>query len=144
MDHGKSVFHHSQNLTIFIEQWSLRSTKEFVGTCIAIGCLAFFHEAMKVVLHVVTQKQKACHKSSIVILTMNHVKYRKSTFRLRKFCWHLLQTMIYTLQTMSGFLIMLAVMSYNVYILMSAIVGFAFGYLMLGWITAPFGGDIQF
>ena len=46
---------------------------------------------------------------------------------------HLIQTVMYVLQFVWGYFIMLSVMTYNVWILISVMLGFGIGYFFFGW-----------
>jgi len=47
---------------------------------------------------------------------------------------HLFQTLLYIIQVFIGYLLMLGFMTYNTYICVSIMVGFAVGYLCFGWV----------
>ncbi|CAH8462268.1 unnamed protein product [Heterobilharzia americana] len=52
--------------------------------------------------------------------------------KLRSYCssYHLVQTMLHMLQTLMGYMLMLIVMTYNVYLLLAVIFGFTLGYFL--------------
>nr|CAH8825420.1 unnamed protein product [Trichobilharzia regenti] len=52
--------------------------------------------------------------------------------RLRSFCsgYHLVQTFLHMLHTFMGYMLMLIVMTYNVYLLLAVIFGFTLGYFL--------------
>nr|KAG5698344.1 hypothetical protein BaRGS_010930 [Batillaria attramentaria] len=46
---------------------------------------------------------------------------------------HLLQTALYVVQFLGGYILMLAVMSYNVWLLVGGVAGLGLGYFFFGW-----------
>jgi len=54
---------------------------------------------------------------------------------------HLIQTATYFVQVCLAYLVMLAAMTYNVWICIAAVLGFAIGYFMVGWRKQPGSGE---
>ncbi|PVD23719.1 hypothetical protein C0Q70_16992 [Pomacea canaliculata] len=47
---------------------------------------------------------------------------------------HLIQTLLYLVQFIGGYVLMLAVMTYNVWLLVGGVVGLGLGYFFFGWL----------
>lgn len=59
----------------------------------------------------------------------------RSTIRSRE---HILQTLLYCVQLVSGYLLMLIIMTYNIYVLLATIFGLCAGYFVCQW-RVPLG-----
>jgi len=56
-----------------------------------------------------------------------------SQFRTRKMCYHAVQSLVRMLHLLMGYILMLAIMTYNAWIAISVIIGSFLGYFFFGW-----------
>ncbi|KAK6188570.1 hypothetical protein SNE40_004718 [Patella caerulea] len=118
LDHEahQSFFHTTYGNIILFKGWRLYDAKATFLTCLALAVLAVLFQLLKFIRHRFGRKcmNLNCRR---YILNKNHI----------------IQTVLYTIQFGSGYLVMLAVMTYNIWIGIAAIAGLGLGYFLFGW-----------
>ncbi|ESP03337.1 hypothetical protein LOTGIDRAFT_171571 [Lottia gigantea] len=114
---GHQAFFHTAygNYMIFYG-WVLKDSKSTFLWCIFLAILAIAFQCLKFVRHKLGRKcaNLNCRR---YILNKNHI----------------VQTFLYVVQFATGYLVMLAVMSYNAWVCTAAIAGLGLGYFFFGW-----------
>ncbi|BFZ16732.1 hypothetical protein BsWGS_19771 [Bradybaena similaris] len=112
----KKMFHTGMGDVVLFPQWVLHGKKETYLTCLVLVVLGIAYQGIKFA------RQQYGHRCRNL-----HCK----RYILNK--GHLLQTLMYLIQFIGGYALMLSVMTYNVWILIAVLAGFGLGYLFFGW-----------
>ncbi|XP_041357518.1 LOW QUALITY PROTEIN: probable low affinity copper uptake protein 2 [Gigantopelta aegis] len=112
----KAYFHLKQDDIILFKDWQLSPGKVTFLSCLALVIVAVLYQALKTVRH--RLGRRCCNiQCKRYILNRNH----------------LIQTVLYLCQFIAGYFIMLAVMTYNVWVLIATLAGLSLGYFCFGW-----------
>lgn len=119
---------------LLFPSWVIKTPGEMVGSCIALIIVSILYEGLKVMREILKRKEatlrsmKAHHASP----SMPKVQV---TVPVKMLCswYHLVQTVLHMIQVAVGYILMLAVMCYNVWIFLAVIVGSGLGYFLFGW-----------
>ncbi|XP_052775292.1 high affinity copper uptake protein 1-like [Mya arenaria] len=115
-DHHLAYFTTKINATMLFEQWVLNSPGNVFLACLCTFILAIGYQGTKwfrQYLHV--------HW---------HYKGKIHTIQSKE---HLLQTVLYVTEFLVSYLLMLIVMTYNVWVFLVTIIGITLGYFLLAW-----------
>lgn len=107
------MFHLNSNLNLLFEPWEISSTKVLVGSCIAILFVSLLYEGLKIF------RAKLMH--------MGNRSAQPTRTNICSF-HHWSQTVIHVVQVVVGYLLMLVVMTYQVYLAVAVIIGAGLGY----------------
>lgn len=124
-------FHLSSGTPLLFEDWSLDSTGAIVGATIGIFIMTVLYEGLKslrerhmreALKKLAEREQNACCNSEdqrlyIRIPILSHV----------------LQTAMHITQVFLSYILMLAVMTYNVWLFFAVVLGSGTGYFVIGW-----------
>lgn len=130
-------FHLNYTATILVEQWETTGTWDLFGSCLAVFVLALLYEGLKVFREVmlrsalinVRYKTSNISKNKDTMLTETNGLDRMSFFT----CGHFLQTFLHILQTAISYCLMLIVMTFNLWLTLSIVIGAGAGYFVFGW-----------
>jgi len=111
-----------------------------VATCLGLAALAVLYEAMKVsqihlqqtVIRSIPRTTSAFSESSSLLSKVTPKNFRNYT-RCGSCSTWTLQMLHWSLHTTLGYILMMAVMTYNAYITIALVIGMCFGY----WIFGP-------
>ncbi|CAG5116249.1 unnamed protein product [Candidula unifasciata] len=112
----KKMFHTNLGDVLLFPQWVLNGKKETYLTCLLLVVLGIAYQGIKFARQQYGRRCRNLHCKRYIL--------NKG---------HLLQTLMYLLQFIGGYALMLAVMTYNIWILISVLAGFGLGYLFFGW-----------
>jgi len=114
-------FHFSYHTVLLFEQWTTHSWPALIGSCVVALLFAMLYELVKFGRKQLRNKSKdQTHEGCSAFC--NHM--------------HLIQTLLEVLQVFLGYVVMLLVMSFNVAICISIMLGVGLGYYLFGWYTA--------
>lgn len=145
LDHGghqshgsghSMYFHLSSNTLLFFEGWSLNSASTIAGATIALLVIAALYEGLKFLrerimrqtLEDVAERELEGHKTTCCKAEGSQKEY----IRLPLLS-HVLQTILHMIQIFVSYLLMLAVMTYNVWLFLGVLVGSGIGYFAMSW-----------
>jgi len=144
MNHGdmmmmQMTFYASAKVTILFDQWQTTGAGDLIGSCIGIFLLAILYEGLKyfrewlyrrhyVALNVSKITAPGMNGSEIN-QTITNVSWIKSILS----CSHFIQTMLHFLQLVISYLLMLIVMTFNVWVCIAVVLGCTVGYFLFGW-----------
>ena len=143
------TFEVTSKTTIFFKGWKTKNPGQMFAACIGFIILGILYEGLKV-----GRQLLATRRHSVIPTTQNgsashhgkssDVENREGrvvvSLGMRGHA-HLIQTVLHTLQVAVGYLLMLAVMTYNVWICLSVVFGAGVGYLLFGWEVSPVAVD---
>nr|XP_060613318.1 protein SLC31A2 [Anolis sagrei ordinatus] len=129
-------FYFSDKVVLLFDFWNVHTPAGMVLTVVIILLLAVLYEAIKVgklkliqcAMPVVPPSisQEALGEPEITSINTGTAQLTgTSKF---PFPWHVAQTLIHVVQVVLGYMVMLAVMSYNSWVFIGVIVGSAIGY----------------
>lgn len=112
----KATFHTDLGDILLFPSWILHGKKETYIACLLIVVLGVVYQGVKFARQ---QYGRKCHNLNCkrYILTRGH----------------LLQTLLYILQFVGGYVLMLSAMTYNIWLLVAVVIGFGLGYFFFGW-----------
>ncbi|GAV05901.1 hypothetical protein RvY_15960 [Ramazzottius varieornatus] len=150
MDMMPMYFHFDLPSHILFKTWSPQTTGEMVGAAIAVFCLAVTYEALKLgrqILHANEAKNKRRRTVSTESLPAapadiphGSVKHDLVSTLRAMFRWmHLLQTILHGIQFVIGYWLMLAAMTFSVWLFIGMVLGTMFGYFLFHWNPANDG-----
>ncbi|CAL1537998.1 unnamed protein product [Lymnaea stagnalis] len=112
----KSTFHTETGAALLFPHWILYGKKEIYIACLLLVVMGITYQGIKFARQ---QYGRKCRN-----LTCKRYILNKG---------HFLQTLMYILQFLGGYILMLAVMTYNIWILLAVLVGLGLGYFFFGW-----------
>ncbi|XP_042335371.1 probable low affinity copper uptake protein 2 [Sceloporus undulatus] len=129
-------FYFSDKVVLLFDFWNVHSPAGMVLSVVVIMLLAVLYEAIKVGKVKLIQRTMPIIPPSISQETLGEPErgsINMGTTHLTsipkiQLPWHVAQTFIHVVQVVLGYLVMLAVMSYNSWIFLGVIVGSAVGY----------------
>ncbi|CAB3384916.1 Hypothetical predicted protein [Cloeon dipterum] len=135
----QSTFWAGFQLGVFLfPGFRVTSLTGFVFTCVAVGSVAFLTEAVKVFL-LARARRKEHHvmpQRDIEQTPLVRIRNRRLTGGQQSLLRHSSDTAVYLTYTVSAYLQMLAVMSFNVWIFLSVVLGSSAGYAVFSYTSA--------
>jgi len=134
-----TVWHNSY---VLFKEWELKEVWQLALACVVIGIVAALYEGLKVLrehllIKLAPQTVQITSngygggadgsKDDIVSATGSNVSVRMCSGI------HFLQTFLHMIQVTVSYLLMLVVMTYNVWLCISVVLGAGLGYLLFGW-----------
>ncbi|KAM6431183.1 protein SLC31A2 [Liasis olivaceus] len=129
-------FFFSDNVILLFDFWDVHSVGGMVLSVFVIMILTVLYEGIKVGKVKLIQQAKTAVAPSISRENLGEPEGTSvnssvgpTTSSLKKrLSWHLAETLLHMIQVFLGYLVMLAVMSYNTWIFLGVIAGSAIGY----------------
>ncbi|XP_067164931.1 protein SLC31A2 isoform X2 [Apteryx mantelli] len=132
-------FFFSDEVVLLFDFWSVHSPTGMVLSVLVILLLSVLYETVKI------GKAKVLHRTMLSIPhslsqeslaeqdegTVDTSHGQHGTTQGRWFLYHVSQTLLHVIQVVVGYMVMLAVMSYNAWIFLGVIVGSALGYFVV-------------
>ncbi|KAH9523746.1 hypothetical protein Btru_040819 [Bulinus truncatus] len=112
----KSAFHTETGMPLLFSNWILHGKKETYLACLFLAVMGLVYQGVKFARQ---QYGRKCKN-----LTCKRYILNKG---------HFLQTIMYLLQFLGGYVLMLSVMTYNIWILAAVTLGLGLGYFFFGW-----------
>lgn len=133
-------FHTQLTDYVLFESWLVLQVGQMVGACIGTFILGALYEGFKtlrsaVTLHFVNQTRLG--ESSRILSNGDSFVARRQQMTCCEALFstsHLAQTACHFIQVTLGYLLMLIVMTFSVWLFIAAMLGIAFGYFIFGWI----------
>lgn len=119
------MFHLRSDLNLLFEPWDISSTKVLVGSCIAVLFISILYEGLKILRAKLTDRHKTMAKRTDGVQFSGS---RQSLWITMCSSHHLSQTVLHIVHVALGYLLMLVVMTYQVYLGISVIIGAGLGY----------------
>ncbi|XP_058826292.1 high affinity copper uptake protein 1-like [Topomyia yanbarensis] len=116
-------FHGGSCEVILFPAWATTETGQFVGAWFGFFLLALLYEGLKFYREILRAKQL---KAAVSGETRN-MRYHL-TSKL-----HLLQTVLHLIQVSVSYILMLIVMTFNLWLCLAVVSGAAIGYYFFGW-----------
>ncbi|XP_047133875.1 high affinity copper uptake protein 1 isoform X1 [Hydra vulgaris] len=118
------------DVTILFKGWKSKNSGEMAASCFALMVLAIMHEAVKCLRETLKNNEKpemyeVLQKEQMYLLWSPNI-LRKKIFNLL----HLTQTLLHMVQMTLSYMLMLAVMTYNAWLLIAILIGSAIGYFI--------------
>ena len=145
-------FEAGSRVTILFKQWNTNNEiGKMVIACIALMILGFLYEGLKVARRHFARRNRSIqpmiagnHRRSRiqeetgdVAKTENPPRVAEHSsvkfIRQQRISMHLVQTLLHVLQVCLGYVLMLTVMTFNVWICLAVVAGSGLGYLVFGW-----------
>uniref|UniRef100_A0A7N5P0M7 Copper transport protein n=1 Tax=Ailuropoda melanoleuca TaxID=9646 RepID=A0A7N5P0M7_AILME len=131
-------FFFSDKVVLLFDFWDVRSPGGMVLSVVVIMLLSVLYEGIKVYKVKLIQKRMPAVVSSLSQenlgepegASVNTFVGMETSSLNKRLSWHLAETLLHMVQVVLGYLVMLAVMSYNTWIFLGAIVGSATGYFV--------------
>lgn len=123
-----------EKVTLLFKQWKTTTVGELFGTCVFCFFMAMLYEGFKSWRLSLIKKKKS-------ILTGQRsggygaidADVKEPSAKRMHLAAHSIQTLLHMFQLTAGYLLMLAVMTYNVWIGVSIILGSGLGYFIFSW-----------
>ncbi|XP_053137845.1 probable low affinity copper uptake protein 2 isoform X2 [Hemicordylus capensis] len=128
----------SDKVVLLFDFWNVHSPGGMVLSVIVILLLAVLYEAIKVGKAKLVQRTMPTVAPSISQEALDEPERASVSNGLDRFVhppkkwflWHSVQTLIHIVQVVLGYLVMLAVMTYNTWIFLGVVAGSAIGYFL--------------
>nr|XP_056716777.1 protein SLC31A2 [Euleptes europaea] len=129
-------FFFSDKVVLLFDFWNVQSPAGMVLSVLVIMLLAVLYEAIKVGRAKLLQRTMPTMAPSLSQETLEEPERTSMNIGMEQlastpkkiFMWHSTQTLLHVVQVVLGYLVMLAVMSYNTWIFLGVIAGSAIGY----------------
>lgn len=141
MDHMMMMYFHTGfKETILFQQWAVDSEWAMIGSCIGIFLMAVLYEGLKYFREMLHRREYVAIDYSKVSIPSEGGSGGTTQTRTRVSCQksmsstsHFIQTALHLLQLALSYALMLIVMTYNVWLCLSVILGCTTGYFLFGW-----------
>lgn len=159
--HHHNHAHHSSNMylhttfgdTFFIKSFTTSSHLETFYVCLFMFFLAIIYNSLKSYQHHLNQKRPSFDEATCYPVAEkfsesdstdngNHHQF-KTWIKFLLSMQNVLDTFIHTLLVAIGYSLMLAIMSFNVWILVAVVSGEAIGYFIFGYTRRIQSGDVN-
>ena len=133
-------FYASDTVTLFLKQWSIDGNKTlFIVAIISLCVLCILYEGLKVARqYLLTNRTNNTLRgdgtSDAHLMEIPPPMWSMRDCRLGA---HVLQTFLHVVKVCMGYALMLAVMSFNVWLCVAVVGGMGLGYWLFGWATLP-------
>ncbi|KAL8596158.1 hypothetical protein ACOMHN_021198 [Nucella lapillus] len=123
MSHGgngqlhRATFHVEYGDTVLFPSWIIHSKKEAFLSALVLVVMGILYQGLK---YIRLREGRRCP----------NVQCRR--YILNK--GHIIQTLLYVVQFVGGYFLMLAVMTYNIWLVVGGVIGLGLGYFFFGWI----------
>ena len=127
------------HVTILFKQWTTRTTGELVASCFALFVMGVLYEGLKVIRQILAHRAEKTYADMYMNasegrgLTSESVVTIIPPRRRMKSLSHIVQTLLHMVQVLLGYLLMLAFMTYNVWVGVAVVVGSGVGFFLFGW-----------
>uniref|UniRef100_A0A914XKL0 Copper transport protein n=1 Tax=Plectus sambesii TaxID=2011161 RepID=A0A914XKL0_9BILA len=126
-------FHFSHSDVILFDFWHPQSVIAQLGSCVLIFFLAVAYEGLKWFRWHLQSRLFAANRSQPPTWTTTTPITTRNPFRLNTFSLpHLIQTVLFVMQIILSYGLMLVFMTYNVWLALSVILGAGVGYFIFG------------
>ncbi|XP_030817383.1 probable low affinity copper uptake protein 2 [Camarhynchus parvulus] len=127
------TFYFSDTVVLLFDFWNVHSPTGMVLSVLVILLLSVLYEAVKMGKAVLLRRALLALPRSLSheALTEPQEGEHSDPAQGRWFWFHVGQTLFHVLQVVLGYMMMLAVMSYNAWIFLAAIAGSTLGYFMV-------------
>ncbi|XP_014736562.1 PREDICTED: probable low affinity copper uptake protein 2 [Sturnus vulgaris] len=132
------TFYFSDTAVLLFDFWNVHSPTGMVLSVLVILLLSVLYEAVKMGKAVLLQRALLALPRSLSQEALTQPQEGdsgdsrdSSSAQGRWFWFHVAQTLFHVLQVVLGYMVMLAVMSYNAWIFLGAIAGSTLGYFMV-------------
>ncbi|XP_063710862.1 protein SLC31A2-like [Symsagittifera roscoffensis] len=137
------TFYASSDVTILWDKWETKETWQLALSCICWFLLAVIYEGVKALRNFVCQMNSMNSSTSVnssrPLMEMS-ADCKKSLVNPNKSAppkifssEHLMQTVLHLIQMSLGYLLMLVVMTFNVWLFVAVIFGYTVGFFLFGW-----------
>ncbi|KAK7101175.1 protein SLC31A2-like [Littorina saxatilis] len=113
----RTAFHLDYGDTVLFPSWVLYSKKEAFLSSLALVVMGVLYQGLK---YIRLREGRRCPNMQCKRYILNK--------------GHIIQTVLYIIQFIGGYFLMLAVMTYNVWLVVGGVVGLGLGYFFFGWI----------
>jgi len=129
----------STEVTILFEGWQTTGVGDLVGSCIGIFVFAILYEGLKYFREWLHRRQYvAINVNKVSTPGMNGTEINRTTTNIS---WaasilsssHFIQTFLHLIQLVISYLLMLIVMTFNVWCCIAVVLGCTVGYFLFGW-----------
>jgi len=132
------------NMTVVFKEWQISNETEFIASCVGVAGVAILYEILKacrqIWIDVSYQPTVDSTSNAIQLKAMSGGNCCEDTdafplvFKTTPgfWCEHFLQSVLYIVQIFLGYVLMLIVMTYNVWLVVSVCCGAGVGYLIAG------------
>ncbi|XP_078362259.1 protein SLC31A2-like [Oculina patagonica] len=114
----------SENVTILFKGWKVSTIGGLVGSCIAVIVIAVFFEGLK---SYKGHRHKPCKKNNETTPLIRQPHRIQNRFQVTD---HLKKTLLYVVQFLVGYFLMLVAMTYNVWLFLAVVVGCGIGFFL--------------
>ncbi|KYO23161.1 putative low affinity copper uptake protein 2 [Alligator mississippiensis] len=129
-------FFFSDKVVLLFDFWNVHSPAGMALSVVVILLLAALYEVIKVTKGKLLRRTVSSVPTSISQeslaerdrASVNSERDQQNSTQKRWFLYHVSQTLLHVIQVVIGYLVMLAVMSYNTWIFLGVIVGSTVGY----------------
>ncbi|XP_038063959.1 high affinity copper uptake protein 1-like [Patiria miniata] len=129
-------FHFSANVTILFNGWHVTTAPGMLGSCAVVILLAFFFEVLKTfrTLHLQQYATSVRHRIVESATEKSRILETQAEGELKILSWpHGIQSLLHVLQAVIGYMLMLIVMTYNGWLILSVLIGIGLGYFASAW-----------
>ncbi|XP_043849265.1 high affinity copper uptake protein 1-like [Dromiciops gliroides] len=127
-----------ENVEVLFSGLVINTPGEMAGAFVAIFLLAMFYEGLKKAREILLHKsQVSIHYSSMPVPGPNGTilmeTYNKTVKQKMLSFPHLLQTVLFVIQVVLSYFLMLIFMTYNAYLCIAVVAGAGTGYFLFSW-----------
>lgn len=144
----KMYFHTSNGDTYLFKDWVLSADSDIMFACLALFTMAIIYEAIKTFQKVLLAKKFShsnCYPVASTAAANGDVRgncHESHHWLKQMFAWyHLLSTLVHVLQVCLGYSLMLAIMTFNVWLCVAVITGAGIGYFLFSWQRSDSNND---
>lgn len=114
--HHKSSFHFNYGDTVLFPTWVIHTKKEAFFSALVLVIIGILYQALKFIR---VREGRKCPNLQCKRYILNK--------------GHIIQTLLYVVQFVGGYFLMLAIMTFNLWLVIGGILGLGLGYFFFGW-----------
>lgn len=132
------------NMTVLFKEWVISDEREYIASCVGVAGIAILYEILKACRQIwIDMSYEPSINPGSNVLEMKPMSGGNCcedidafplVFKTTPMFWveHVFQSVLYIVQIFLGYVLMLVVMTYNVYLVVSVCCGAGVGYLIAG------------
>ncbi|XP_055587631.1 high affinity copper uptake protein 1 [Uranotaenia lowii] len=121
-------FHGGSCEIILFPSWATTTVGKFVAAWFVFFAMALLYEGLKFYREIISQRQRKASGAKL------EVSAAPGMWHFMKSPLHIIQSLLHLIQVSVSYILMLIVMTFNLWLCLAVVSGAAVGYYIFGWI----------
>jgi copper transporter 1 len=146
------TFYFGNDATILFSPWKVATWQGMLWSCVVILVVSFLYEGLKFLrqrllncarTRLARPRDRSSEHDDDDELLLSEVSFGRLNRRTIRILLHVTQAILYLLQVLIGYMLMLVAMTYNAWLLISLVLGAGIGYLVFNFRSSIFDDEVE-